>query len=299
MMNTSWKASRGIAFVAIVLAAAGCESKATKEKLAQLTTVAAEKDSLLSMMAENTKLLSEISTELAKVKDVRRPIGAVKAGESPLATSVSYRDSLKNKISDVVVRVTAAEGRLAAAQRRIRDMGSLSDTLKAQLAMAEQSMTELKGALESQKQAIATLESQVGDLKGQNTQLTVQNAALTDTLKQTVDETNIVYYVIGTKDELKEKGIVMEEGSKFLFLGSKTLVPAYNLDPSAFTKADRRQLSSIPLPNGDAWYRIVSRQNLQYLSEPPTKDGKVKGAVQIKEPANFWSTSPFLIIVEG
>src|SRR5690242_1915475 len=82
MMRTI-TASRGVALLAVLVAAAGCESKATKDKLAQLTTVSAEKDSLLSMMAENTKLMSEISTELAKVKEVRRPMGAVKNPESP------------------------------------------------------------------------------------------------------------------------------------------------------------------------------------------------------------------------
>jgi len=117
--NASWTAKRGIALVAVMLAAAGCENKQTKEKLAQLTTVSAEKDSLLAMMAENTKVLSDISTELAKVREIRRPVGAVKASESPLASSVSYRDSIRNKITDVVARLNAAESRLHSEHREI------------------------------------------------------------------------------------------------------------------------------------------------------------------------------------
>jgi len=299
MRTKSWTAKRGIALVAVMLAAAGCENKQTKEKLAQLTTVSAEKDSLLAMMAENTKVLSDISTELAKVREIRRPVGAVKASESPLASSVSYRDSIRNKITEVVARLNAAETRLSATQRRIKGMGAFSDSLKAQIASAEQTVSDLKATLETQKQQMAELETQVNDLKGQNTQLTVQNTALTDTLHTAVTDANTVYYVIGTKDELKQKGIVQEEGGKFLIFGSKALVPGWNLDPTVFTKADRRELANIPLPKNDEWYKIVSRQNLQYLSEPATKDGKVKGELKITEPSRFWASSPFLIIVEG
>ena len=299
MMRTRWAASRGAVVAMVLLAAVGCESKETKDKLAQLVTVSAEKDSLLAIMADNTKLLSDISSELAKVKMVKRPMGAVKASESPLASSVSYRDSIKTKISEVVDRLNRAESRLIAAQGRIKNMGAMSDSIKAQLETAQKSIDDLKASVESQKQTMASLEGQVSDLKGQNSQLTVQNAALSDTLKTTINEGNTVYYVIGTKDDLKQKGIIQEEGGKFLIFGSKTLVPGWNLDTSAFQKADRRKLADIQLPKNDEWYRVVSRQNLQYLGEPPTKDGKVKGTIHITDPNKFWANSPFLIIVEG
>ncbi len=300
MMRTGLAASRGVALIAIMLAAAGCESKASKERIAQLTTVSAEKDSLLAIMAENTKMLSEISNELAKVKDIQRPMGAVKNPESPLASSVGYRDSIRNKISDVVERLNQAETRLTQTSRRIRSMSSVSDSMKAQLSVAEQTLADLRSALDTQRETMASLESQVNDLRGQNSQLTLQNTALSDTLKQSVTDANTVYYVIGTKEELKEKGVIQEEGSKFLFFGTKTMVPGWNLDPSMFTKADRREMAQIPLPKADEWYKIVSRQNLQFLGEPATKDGKVKGeAIRITQPDQFWANSRFLIIVEG
>src|SRR5262245_20442981 len=120
--------SRGVAVLAVALAAAGCENTATQQRLAQLTTVSAEQDSLLALMAENSKLMSEISSDLAKVKDVKRPMGAVVSPESPLSASLSYRDSIKAKIANVVERLNSAESRLAASQRRIKTMGSMSDS---------------------------------------------------------------------------------------------------------------------------------------------------------------------------
>ena len=291
--------SGGVSVLAIALALSGCENTATQQKLAQLTTVSAEKDSLLALMAENSRLMSEISSDLAKVKDVKKPMGAVVSPESPLSASLSYRDSIKAKIHDVVERLNSAESRLSASQRRIRSMGAMSDSMKTQLATAEQTMSDLRATLENQKTTITNLESQVTDLKGQNSQLVVQNAALSDTLKTQVGENNAVFYVIGTKDELKQKGIIEEQGSKFLFFGSKTLVPAWHLDPTVFTKGDGRELAEIPLPKNDTWYTIVSRQNVSGLADPATRDGKVKGALKISNPREFWATSKYLIVVEG
>lgn len=285
--------------LAAVVALSGCESKATRERLAQLTTVSAEKDSLLALTSENTRLMVDIGNQLAKVKSLRKPMSAVVSPESPLAASVGFRDSLKAKIQEVVDRVNQAETRLASSQRRIRSLAAQSDSLKAQFAMAEQAMTDLKTTMENQRTTIASLEEQMNALRTENSELVVRNTALTDTLQHVTTVNHTVYYVIGTKQELKERGVVVEEGSKFLVFGGKTLEPARNLDPSAFTATDRRQLSELPLPSTDKWYHIVSRQNLESLATPATKDGKVKGSLQIAEPERFWAPSRFLILVEG
>jgi predicted nucleic acid-binding Zn-ribbon protein len=277
---------------------AACESPQTKERLALMAAVSAEKDSLLQLVSENARLMSEISTELTKVKEIRKPTMAVGTAESPL-TATSYRDSLRNKITDVVQRVNAAEERLAASQRRIRTLSRLSDSLRPQLELAQQAVTDLQATMENQRSSIATLEQQVSALNEERTVLTQRNAALGDTIKQMDAEKNTVYYVIGTKDELKEKGIITEEGSKFLIFGGKTVVPARSIDPSLFTAVDRRQVAEVPLPDPEREYKIVSRQNLEFLSDVPEKDGKVRGALQITEPDRFWAPSRFLIIVQS
>ena len=77
----------GLAVIALALA--GCSNGAEQERLQQqmeqLSTISAEKDSLLQQVAENAQLMSEISTELAKVKD--RKTGMVVSPESRLQMS--------------------------------------------------------------------------------------------------------------------------------------------------------------------------------------------------------------------
>lgn len=284
----------GVLLVASTLLA-GCESKASRERAQQLVSVSAEKDSLLALVAENARLVSEIGSELSKVREVRRPMRAVVSPETPGASTTSYRDSLMNRMRDVVTRVNEAEQRLAQSQRRLRTMASESDSARAQLALIQQTVNDLRATMENQRTTMEQMTTEITALKEANTQLTTKTVAMSDTL----NKLNTVYYVIGTKDELKERGIIVEEGKKFLIFGGKSLAPARDIPSEAFKSADMRTISEIPLPDPQKQYRIVSRQNLEFLGNGVTPDGKVTGSVQITSPEAFWEPSKYLIIVEG
>lgn len=272
-------------------------SPEVQAQLAQLTAVSAEKDSLLAQVAENARLMSEIGAQLVAVSDREKLAQVASASESPIAAS---RDSLRVMVGDVTQRIQLSEERLRESQRRIRGLTRLSDSLKTQF---EETVTALQETLENQKVTIATLTERVERLEAENVQLATEKAALADTVEQLVEETSMAYYVIGTKDELIERGIVTEEGgSRVLFIfgkRGKTLVPARELDPAEFTPIDLRHVTEIVLPDSTDEYRIASRQNLAYLAEPPT-DGKVRGSVlRIAEPEQFWLPSKFLILVRS
>lgn len=292
----------GVVALGALVLSSGCvdrEKAALKTQIQQLSAISAEKDSLLSQVVENTKLMSEISSELARVKDRPKPPTAVVSPESPLATTVSYRDSMLTKIKDVTDRVIQSEGRLRASQRRLRELGGQTDSLKATLASLDQAIADFKSLIENQKLTIATLNDQVGNLETERAQLQVAKAALEDTVKTIVDKDNTVYYVVGTKSELIQRGVVEEEGGKFLFFGKKVLAPARSLDPSAFTAIDMRRVSEIPLPAPEKRYTIASRQPLGSLANEHDKKGRISGgAIQISSPEAFWAPSRYLIVVQ-
>ena len=121
---------------------------------------------------------------------------------------------------------------------------------------------------------------------------------LEDTLSVMQQRENTVYYIVGTKNDLKERGIVVEEGSKFLFFGKKALVPGRDLNPEDFTAIDRLAQRSIAVPDSTEEYRIVSRQALAYLDTETDKNGKFRGDLVINSPDAFWEPSKYLIIVE-
>ncbi len=255
------------ALVAVATATACGTSAETERKLAELEQASAQKDSLLQEVAMSSRLLSEVSSELARVQ-VKGRLRV--SSETPL---MAQRDTMIQKLRYVVARVSETEKRLTESQSRIRNLTEMSDSLRATL---DSSVTNLQSIVETQKSTIVALTDEVNTLQ-------TENVALRDTVANVTERENTVYYVIGTKDELKEKGIITEDGgSRVLFVlwrTGKTLSPARELDPSQFQVINKRQVTEI---------------------RPPGADGKIHGVsrLQIGAPEQFWRNSKFLIIVQ-
>lgn len=270
-----------IAGALLVAVSGACGTSAeTERKLAELELANAQKDSLMQEIALSSRLLSDVSVEIAKVQ-VRGNRLAV-SSESPLT---AQRDTMLAKLRYVVTRVRETEQQLGQSRARIRNLTSLSDNLRG---MLDSTVTNLQTVIAEQKSTIDWLTQRVETL-------TAENLAMSDSL-------SIVYYVIGTRDELKQRGLLVEEGgSRVLFIlwrTGRTLAPARNLDPSLFTAVDKRATIEIPLPDSTAEYRIASRQNLDALATP-RKGNLVRDvpSLQIASPEDFWRNSRFLIIV--
>ena len=274
---------------ALLVAATACGTSAeTERKLADLEQASAQRDSLLQEVAVSARLLNDVSTALQKVQVRGRQIRV--SSETPL---LAQRDSMMQKLRYVVARVSETEARLNESQQRIKKLTNLSDSLRSTL---DSTVTNLGAILESQKTTIVTLTEQV-------TRLETENVALRDTVANVTERENTVYYIIGTKQQLKEKGIIVEEGgSRVLFVLWRTgsvLAPARELDPSQFTPINKRDVTHINL-DAAAEYRIASRQDLEYLGTPRTEQGRITGAssLEITAPEQFWRNSKFLIIVQ-
>jgi hypothetical protein len=270
--------------VLALVAGFGCNQKPSVEsqaKQAELTKVSNERDRLLAEMSENARMMSEISADLAKVRIPARKLRL--SNESPLG---AQRDSAVQKIRYITARVNETERKLAESEQRIKELTTLSDGLRGTL---QATINNYRNVVEEQKATIVALTDQV--------------AMLTDTVNLLKEQNNTVYYIIGTKDELLQKGIVVQTGgSRFPLLFSKvgqTVVPARELDPAAFTKINKRAVTEIPLPDADKTYRIASRQDLEGLATPPDDGGHVVGILRIANPDKFWLTSRFLIVIRG
>jgi hypothetical protein len=277
--------------------------------LAEAKQVSAEKDSLLNEVLETTKFVSDLNAELAKVKSVG--VSPVPASEQAASGAAQERVAALGRIKETIARLNEAEQKLEQQTQRASRMGRRNERLLAQLESAKQTIADLKSAAERQeteytavidrqKVEIAALTSRVDTMTLVNEQLSATNVALTDTVGQLTDYKNTVYYAVGTKKELMERGVVTKEGSKFLFFGGTHIVPARDLNPEAFTRADKTHDLTIALPREDKNYKIISRQSPQYLAASSlTQDGKkLHGAIQIESPEEFWAPSKYLIVVE-
>jgi hypothetical protein len=268
----------------------------------QLSTVSATKDSLFRDLAETTKLLADINSELATVSSrKKKAVEPVVSPESQLSASPSDRALVLKKVKDLTARIRSSEARLATSQRRVKELGSAGDSLRTVVADFQTTIDGLREMVENQKTSLANMEAELNTTKAQVTTLTQEKTVLTDTVSAMTTRENTVYYIAGTKKELMEKGIIRQEGgTRFLLVTrtGETLKAANNLDPSAFTAIDRRQVAEIPLPRPDKKYKVITNQNLAFTNVPAEAKGKVQGNLQITNPEQFWSNSKFLILVE-
>ena len=270
-----------------------------RTQVTELTTVAAAKDSLVRDLAETTKLLSDINTEIVKVSNARKPVEPVVGTEGVMNSN--DRQMVLKRVQDLTTRLGANERRLAASQKRLKQLTGESDSLKSTLTELQATIDGLQATLESQKNTIATLEADLTGTKQQVTTLTEEKAVLNDTVSAVTTRENTVYYVIGTRKELKDRGIIVEEGGTRFLIFTRTgevLKPAPNLDPSAFTAIDRRTVTEIKLPNPDKEYQLVTNQATSFSNIAPEAKNRVKGSLQITSPEKFWGQSKFMILVE-
>jgi len=289
-----------------VASLAGCVSKKRYDDLlVEQQRVSQQKDSLVSDVLATTQMMADINSDLAAVKGLG--VTPVANGDRPLSGKAEDRAAMLGKVREVIARLNAAEQAVATGKKRIASMSSAHESekkmLTAQLESFQQTIDGLKAAalqqealITQQKQQIGTLASRVDTLTQQSATLSTEKAAVKDTLTHVIDQDNVVYYAVGTKDELVKRGILVSEGSKFLVFGAKTLQPARELKPELFQQLDRRRDTVLSVPEPTKEYKIVTRQSPTYLATSVLRDGRLKGDLHVTSPA-FWDAGKYLILV--
>jgi hypothetical protein len=261
-------------------------------QLAQAKSVAAQQDSLLQGFQQTTQLLADIDKDLSSVKGLKSHVPVDTKGENPNDPQAAYRASIQGKVAEVTALLKQSRARVAALNEKNSALGG-------KVATYEASIASLQQIVEQDKVEMTAMHIQVDSLTLANATVTSEKVAVTDTMLGLRKQENTVFVVVGTKDELMKKGIIAEEGSKFLFFGSKAIVPARKLDKTQFTAINKWDDVPVVLHITDKPYKVVSRQDPTLIEAGKDSAGKFNGELHITQPAEFWSTSKYLIIVEG
>ena len=299
-------------FSAVALAACNNEAKQQLATVSHADSVHVDsltgvRKELLDEVMSSTQFVAEINTELAKARSLSSKADSkleslkMNAGEKRKANE--DRKVVVARITHLVAKLDSLQTRLASTRARAQTLSQQDAGLMAQVATYQKSIADLQQVAEKQRGEFqAVIDKQTTQIAQLNTQVDTLNqvrTALVDTVGQLTTEKNTVYYVVGTQEELIQQGILAKEGSRrFLLVGSRTVAPARELDPSKFTKIDRLANRTIVLPEGGE-YEILSRQNIAYAAPAAEKDGKILGALTINQPEQFWKNSRFLIIVRS
>jgi hypothetical protein len=286
---------------ALLLMLAACKDKETVARVdtlqGQLTEqqvlsmqLASQKDSLTRVVLDADAFLGQMDSAITSVK--RLPRTRRKASD-PLADQLQARKDMQARVNALVTRAKQTATQLAEIQRKQLETETTNAALKQQLAEQAkkieddaQLIVDLGATIERQNNQIATLEARLDSVATEVRTLGTKHYK--------------AYYVIGTEQELIDKGLVAKEGGTRLLVvrTGRTLVPARVLNPEAFTAIDQRQTRTIQVPDTTRRYRIVSRQSLDAADVPWRDATSFKGHLKIVKTDEFWAPSRFLILVK-
>ena len=285
-----------VLLLAVSAAVLACSKGPSRKELETTASVRADsltdlRNELLEQVMEGTKFVNEINKEISKARSLNTPARQLES-KAELVDVNEERKQVVARISQLVTRLDQVQSRLANTRGQLAEKDS---ALSAKIRDYEVSMAEMTQNVEKQRADFQTvIDAQVLKISS----LTQTVDTLSGKVSNLTTEQNTAYYVVGTKQELMNKGVLVAEGPRrFGFVGGRAVAPARELNPSAFTKIDRLSDSTIVLPAGE--YKIVSRQSTTYATPQVVKDGKIVGGLKIEHPERFWSTSPFLIIVRS
>lgn len=267
----------------------------------------ADKERQLSVQSQmlgdaitSARLVAEIDRDLSKVRGLTASTTRdTLASESAIQTTAAEVARVQQKVTRLISRLNASEGRLRTLRRDSTAMASQSAELIVQVRQYELTIAELRGSLDQQRRELAVMAGRVDSLTNMTVALSARNDAMTRRTNALLAKEDTAYVAIGTQDELLAKGLIRKEGGTALMFGrGKTLVPGRDFDASAFQVISKNNDRTIQLPRSDKEYQIVSSQNLTYSDIGSVKDAKVRGALTISEPDKFWAPSRYLIFVQ-
>jgi hypothetical protein len=292
---------RSLAVVALLVGASACkmshedvraDSVHTAEQLKLTNQLASQKDSLMTVVLDADRFLSQIDSQINRVRDLPAP-KRKKDTESPIQDQLQARKDLLVRVDALVKRAQTTARELAAAKGHVKRLSTDSAQYAQSYDNDQKMIAELNSTLQRQTTRISGMQLQIDSLSGANAKLGTELALLQTTH-------NKVFYVIGSEDDLLKKGIVVREGGANLLLAhpGRTLQPARTLDSSLFTAIDQRNVHEIAVPDSTRQYAIVSRQSLDDADVTTRDRESFRGNLRIKDGDKFWSQSKYLIILQ-
>ena len=271
-----------VALVAVMLSSCVESSKKYQTLLAEKESLAVETQNLENEFNSAMGIINEVENNLQAIRDAEG-ILLVKQEGSERDQIISEIIQIKEVMAANHARLDSLSDALAKANRNNANLRAQIKKLQAQLAEKEEMIASLQAQIAEKDGQIANLNTQVSNL---NSDLNNANNQISDLSSRNMaqeTEINAVYYVTGTKKELKEKGVMMNAKNIL-----KSGVPT-----QAFTQGDKRELTSIN----------INSKKAVVLSNHPTNSYKlVPGAdkktvtLEITDPEMFWNVTKYLVI---
>ena len=190
----------------------------------------------------------------------------------------NYQNEIKKLQNDNRMQSAQFKKRLAAMQKELKEKSKVIDELYKQI-------EEKDAQISRQTKQIATLDEIVSNLKEEVTSLSNEGMELKAKVADQEEAIYTVYYIVGTKQELIDAGVMTKGG---LFKSSKV---SYQAEKDAFVKIDLRAISEINTNASKAKVMSIHPKGTYAFVE---NDGEM--VLNISNPQEFWEQTKYLVI---
>ena len=283
------------ALAAIVLSSCVENSSKYKQLQAQLDSLQGTHGTQKNMLDEVFATLNEVEEGLV---DIRQKENIITAETNKDGLDVP--ESQRVRLMEDVIAVKDAINRYKEKIEQLKKDSNLKsvefkkklNSLQKELEQKSRTIESLQGLLKekdliiSQKeQTIDSLEHHASDLKEDITVLTGEKEELKDKVASQDRALFAAYYIVGSKQDLIEAGVISKGG---LFKSAKV---SYEAEKTSFIKIDYREISTINTNSQKAKVLSNHRKGTYSIEEV---DGEA--IINISDPEGFWEQTKYLVI---
>ena len=269
-------------------------SKKFKALQAQLDSIQTNYGSQYGGLDEAFSILNEVEDGLRSIRESENlisfqskegmtvPEGSRAQIESDMESIKECIAKYKEKIEELEkksnIRSKEFKKRLQAITKELEEKNKLVESLQEQLQQKELLII-------AKDQEINKLGNQVSNLQQDVTNLAEESSALKETVAHQDRELYSAYYIIGTKGQLIDAGVMTKGG---LFKSAKV---SYNAEKSLFVKIDYREITTINTNAQKAKVMSIHPKGTYMLEKV---DNEM--VLTISNPDAFWEQTKYLVI---
>lgn len=260
--------------------------------------VAALNEELEQLRQESQEKEENINAFFESMTQIRDNLTEIKIKQNLITEETRGQDQLGQDVRKQI------ESDLEAISKLMEDNRRRLAELNRQLSSSNVKITEFEKMVASLTTEIEEKNLEIAQLRDNMHELNISNVALAETIERLEEENiqksqvieekteqlNTAYFAYGTRRDLEEK-VIIEKSGGILGIGRTFLVNS-NLNKEYFTRLNITQVDKLQVPAKNL--RLISQHpEGSYVVESLEEEGS---QIIIQNPAEFWSTTRYLVV---
>ncbi len=266
-----------------------------------------KKEQILDLQAKNAKIMADnnqkdslLNDLFSSINDIERNLSDITAKEK-LITAAPVEEKkmdmdVRNKIMDEIIAINNVmeenKKQLAQLRSQLKKSDIKITALQETINMLTKKLEDKEAEIAGLKEELVKLNFTIDALNTTVDTLRAETSSQSKIISQQdalIGEMNTIWYVVGTKKELTEKGIIEKAGGVL----SGNMKMSEMINPDYFTTADMRKLTQIPFESKKAELVTIHPEgSYKFLG-----GGEKITGLEILNATDFWKSSRFLVIM--